>query len=668
MKNFISEKNILIYEDGRESKIFDTDFSSESSYTDMGGGLTLVRISVKNESDRERKIKVIYSLTTAFEVVDYTVPSVLYNGNDNADRGIPTGLVRDGESWIFAYDRVSLPSCTLTQNRDSFCALFASDENEASLRSSCSMIRLERGAFEQRIYYPVTEAPYTYSNKRKFTERYEEYLTLGKGEVFSASLYVLTGVPVREHYAYENLLDCAVKVFPDRKKPIFTQKELYDSQIKYLNSLVSSHGGKPFVAAYYDTPLAARQAGRGKPITPDEMIEMAKEPKNLEFFLADHAAAGFSSQGILSERMLLLDAINRGDEKDIKRALEMLDCWIELMTPSGLAFSRIPESPRGSVAVTNTCVIGQQIYEMTGVAVMLKNAGLGYQKYLGYAKKMADAMIEKYDDSLGFGVCFDVISGARLSWDGEMRSFAPWIPERHGLRYVYNATGGFVLAAMSELYLATGEEKYLTAAIRASDFYYTHFLDRFTCSGGAIDCQSVDRESAYPFLRSSMSLYKITKDEKYLERAKMAAVFFTSFTVFYDALYPADSEFTKYGYSTQGATFVGAEHPATDPYGVITVPELYELTRLTGDKKWKIIADMMWKNGMLGITPHESYEMRGQHRPVGSQSEATFPCRWTKYRPTCEERGHFVDFLPAWVTAFRLYAMSQKEFDFEENK
>lgn len=667
MKDSLKSKSVLIYENGCERNISDTDFTHSLSYTDEGDGLTRVVLTVTNPTDKERKIKVIYSVVTEFLPVDYTIPSVLYNGNDNADRGIPTGLTRDGESWIFSYDRVSLPSCTLTQNKDCFCALFASDKDASSLVSSCSLLRHGDGRFEQRIYYPVTEAPYTYSNKRKFTERYDGYLTLGAAESFTATLYILTGTPVREHYAYENLLDCAVRVFPDKKEPIFTQDELYDSQIKYLNSLVSEHEGKPFVAAYYDTPLAARQAGRGKPITPEEMIEMAKEPKNLEFFLADHAAAGFSSQGILSERMLLLDAIKRKDSEGVQRAIEMLDCWLGLMTPSGLAFTRIPESPRGAVAPTNTCVIGQQIYEMTGVAVMLKSAGLEYQRFIDYAKTLADAMIERYDDSLGFGVCFDVISGERLSWDGGLCRFAPWVPERHGMRFVYNATGGFVLAAMSELYLATGEQKYLDSAIKASDFYYENFLNGFKCSGGAIDCQSVDRESAYPFLRSSMSLYRITNDEKYLERAKMAATFFTSFTVFYDALYPADSEFTKYGYSTQGATFVGAEHPATDPYGVITAPELYELSRLTKDKKWKIIADMMWKNGMLGITPDESYEMRGQHRPVGSQSEATFPCRWTKYRPTCEERGHFVDFLPAWVTAFRLYAMSRSEFDFINN-
>ena len=214
----------------------------------------------------------------------------------------------------------------------------------------------------------------------------------------------------------------------------------------------------------------------------------------------------------------------------------------------------------------------------------------------------------------------------------------------------------------------TGKSIYLDYSIKSINFYFKNYLDKFLCSGGAIDCTSVDRESAYPFIRSALNLYEITKQDKYLTYAIKAAYYFSSWIYCYDTIFDKNSDFSLYGYSTKGGTLIGTEHHAIDPYGVIVVPEFYRLYKYTDNINWKIKADRMWKNGMLGITTDTNHKIHGIQRPIGSQSEAFFTCRWTKYRPTCEERGHFVDFLPSWPAAFRLYTMTHPDFIFEKNK
>ena len=70
-------------------------------------------------------------------------------------------------------------------------------------------------------------------------------------------------------------------------------------------------------------------------------------------------------------------------------------------------------------------------------------------------------------------------------------------------------------------------------------------------------------------------------------------------------------------------------------------------------------ARMMWCQALLGITKEEGQLVLGKPRPLGSQNEGFFQTRWTKDRPTCEERGHFNDWLVSWVSAYRLTALDR---------
>ena len=87
-------------------------------------------------------------------------------------------------------------------------------------------------------------------------------------------------------------------------------------------------------------------------------------------------------------------------------------------------------------------------------------------------------------------------------------------------------------------------------------------------------------------------------------------------------------------------------------------PEFLRLYRITGDEKWRTRARMMWYNATQLIATEDSPPIHGIKRPVGSQNEAFFQCRWG-HRPDSNDRGHLNDWLVAWVNLFRLTALDR---------
>ena len=69
----------------------------------------------------------------------------------------------------------------------------------------------------------------------------------------------------------------------------------------------------------------------------------------------------------------------------------------------------------------------------------------------------------------------------------------------------------------------------------------------------------------------------------------------------------------------------------------------------------------MLANSSEGLTVSTEQLTHGVHRPLGAQNEGFFQARWTKYRPTCEDRGHFNDCLSAWTGAYRMFTVDRME-------
>ena len=605
----------------------------------IGKGTYRLTRSIKNTADRAVCLSHVLSVSDLYRAERYLIPCILYNGNEHGSSNTPKSLTVDGVAWEFAYDRTGIPSCTLTENKDTGVALFASCEDASSLTSSCSLVPCECG-YEHRIIRPVVEAPYSYTSKNIMTERYDTYITLGAGEENISHSYLCILTPEIENYATAPLLERALELLAPVNEPSLSTEEVFRLGQSFADALLYDYRGKKMIITHYAQRLFRYQ--HMVKITLDQMAEMMRDPYYTELGAFDERfEMGWADQGLLNGRMLAQDAIDTGNVEKLKVATGIFDAFCETQKENGLVYTLYeqnfdPEAER--TATPDVCNLGWGAAEMVRMYRLLSEAGTEKPEYIRFARGICDFCIGAYTEKYGYGKSY-YMDGTPAQTQGSI--------------------GGFMIVAMLELYNLTGEQKYLDSAICAHDFYYERDLDNFVCTAGALDCTSIDKETAYPFVTSALMLYDITQDDKYIRRAEMAAYYFTSWMFFYEVLYENGSEFTEYGYKTTGGTAISAEHHAIDAWGSVIVPELCRLARLTHKDFWQRIARLMWASAIQGMTLYEGHLIHGVQRPIGSHNEGFFQARWTKYRPTPEERGHYNDCLSAWCGAYRMHTITR---------
>lgn len=630
--HIIDEKNGVITYNLDGYGITDTLIPSDN-------GITTVERKITNLSEGKKTFKSIIEMTTLFVPEQYVIPCLIYNGNRIGKANTPRGLCYEGNPWVFAYDRMGIPSCTVTENEESGFALFASAKDAVSLESACSLIKNENGTFTHRIYHPVTEAPVSYTGKDRMTERLDRYFTIGQGESVSVTVFAFCCKPTRKNYATADLIDSLYSVFDLEKTPLHSADRTWELGISYIKSLLYSYQGHNMIVTHY-APNAYSRMSCGL-LSNEALAELLANPENTKLVTHERFELGWADQGMLNSRHLANEALKKGDKELLKVAIGIFDSWIATQKDNGLLYSLFEKNfgeLKPEHRTVDTCNMGWAIRETVEMYTLLKKNDIDRPEYLAFSKKLADFFVDNYIEGSAFGKLWS-IDGKCLDPNGSV--------------------GGFVLLGLLYLYNAVKEEKYLNCAKAACDLYFERDLDKFVCLAGALDCESVDKESAYPFIKASLMLYDITGNDLYLERAQQAAYYFTSWMFFYDVITAPDSDFNTYGYHTTGGTAISAEHNAIDAWASIIVPDLWRLYELTGNITWLKTAKLMWCNAILGIATEDNREFHGQIRPVGSQNEGFFQCRWTKYRPSCEERGHFNDCLSAWCGAFRLYAIEQ---------
>lgn len=604
-----TDGNVAIYKNAENEVKLTVEKASDT--------LFYIRRTWKNTAKNARTIRIAQRVKPAFEVGRYLIPCVTINGNEFGAGFEPKGLERDGKRWVFGYDRAAIPACTLTENADFACALFASAENALSLESSCSIYKDEQGSFVQELSHPVAELPITYSSRDKYAEGYESFLTLGAGEEITLGAYLSVSKPRWENYGICDVLDSALELYGNNDNiECPTNKQLWDRSITFAKSLLSDYkGNKGFIIGFLP------DGNGGFYYRGDNCFELA-----------------WCGQNILFSRMLIEDYIRFGKEDSLDTALEILDTRASICTArSGLLAAQLRDFENLDGAAADTCNMGYGAYEFVRTYLTLKNIGIDKPAYFDAAKGLCDFFCENYSETYGFGKKWR-LDGTCLDEGGTI--------------------GGFVIPALIKVYEVTKEEKYLALAEKAMKLYMERDLDKFVSTAGALDTCCVDKETSFPFIVSGILLYENTKDELYLEYAKKAAYYFTSWMFHYDPIYAEDSEIREYGVTIKGMTSVSAQHHHLDMYAGIVVPYLRKLAELTGDENWRVRADMMWRAVTQYIGDGE-LKIHNVVRPIGSQNEALFHCRWGFGDG---KRGQLNDWLVAWPCAFRLSVLAEEEF------
>ncbi|MBR2326370.1 MAG: hypothetical protein IKA49_03310 [Alistipes sp.] len=631
-----------------------------------------IEVKVKNTTANPVTVKVALRADAPFVAEHYLYPGINYNGNsygdnlgyqqvygqNNIDIPFPQGWEYKGEPWVFSYDRGSIPSCTISENDKEFFALFASDKDAASYVSSCSLERLDDGSFRHIIYWPITEAPLCYSDKKKFSERIDNYITLAPGEEFVATAFALQGEPKWKNYAFAEVFKMAWARLNHYVPSQWSVDEVlaFDKKFQDFSRCQDENGywfegiidDMKFRAGYYGSGLSEE----GYPVTYYEQnpernhwwkdyVAESKTLRKGEYIKSYGRELGFAGQSFQAARLAMEYGFRNDKPEDIEWGEKLLHSWIEKRRYENGLFKSNRNRGHNNRDASN---LGWAIGELSRVATLLNKNGRDGSEYEAVAKPIVEVVLK--------GVREDGAVGS--VWSGET-----------GEVVTYNGDGaGFMLMGLARYHALTGDERILPVIEKALHYYYAQDINHFRCFGGAMDCASIDKEGIQPFFTTAKYMYEQTADERYLEYARKAAYYFASWLYIHNPIYDADDDLMVFDIKPAGANIVGIEHSALDEYGALLIGEYLWLAKVDNEPLWREVAELIWRNGTQGFAYEGRNIWHGLERPIGSKGEAIFPSEWSKYASVGRKRGSVNNHLTAWGGIYRiasLYELSESD-------
>ncbi len=118
--------------------------------------------------------------------------------------------------------------------------------------------------------------------------------------------------------------------------------------------------------------------------------------------------------------------------------------------------------------------------------------------------------------------------------------------------------------------------------------YYDKVSKNGYTNGAPCDAlQCADSESAIALLEALITLWEVTKQADWLEKAKYLPHHCASWTMNYNYCFPVGSEFHKLDIATQGSVFANAQNKHSAPgHCTFSGVGLLKLYRATGDRRY----------------------------------------------------------------------------------
>jgi hypothetical protein len=161
------------------------------------------------------------------------------------------------------------------------------------------------------------------------------------------------------------------------------------------------------------------------------------------------------------------------------------------------------------------------------------------------------------------GAAYDAETGDVIDWRGSA-----------GLAWV---------APLAEASRVLGEPRYLDAADRAGR-YYAEFVETDSLCGAPEDVDlAPSSEDGYLAVMSYVCLLRERPDPVFLRLARRAADWMLTFRYTYDVRFPPRTLLGVYGFRTVGADQASPPNQHLHSFGLICLPEMIELYRITGD-------------------------------------------------------------------------------------
>ena len=110
--------------------------------------------------------------------------------------------------------------------------------------------------------------------------------------------------------------------------------------------------------------------------------------------------------------------------------------------------------------------------------------------------------------------------------------------------------------------------------------------------GGTLDAKCEDKEGAWAALQGFAELYRVTRDEKFLDAAVHAGDVCLSYLYVWDVALPP-GRLADHNLKTRGWTSVSVQNQHLDVFGVVFTPTLWQLGEWTGKQRYKQLAKLM---------------------------------------------------------------------------
>ena len=439
---------------------------------------------------------------------EYLVPGMMYKGYFEPECNTLKRWPRETDQWfIYRDDNTPLPfvmsrsktsGATITlAHKDSPDRTVVNDANKVTCDAgyqfgSCGMYRDTINAMTyQVVYFPGTTQSTRGSDG--YGVRYHPVTTDLKHE-YNVYLKINT----TKTYA-EAARESWNKVF-----------DLYNPKIYPVDLDVCYEGLIKTLLTYY-VPSSADGGVYDKPGWPFEVSLKDFKPRGIDYQM------GFVGMQVSAGYYVYRYGIEHSDCSIRHKGEAVLDFWAD----DCLSAANMPNTwydPRNDGTKGTWRNYESILRIMTGGMEGLLSAwcfgtknGETHDNWLSSCKRFGDWLLSEQaeDGSFPFSWYRDKIENGR-----------------HPVKNSNTLTTPCALRYLCELYIATGDERYKEAALKAGEYSYMFVHNKYHYCAGVVDNpQVIDSESGYLAMQGFLSLYDLTRDSRWLDAAEQAATY-----------------------------------------------------------------------------------------------------------------------------------------------
>ena len=432
-----------------------------------------------------------------------------------------------------------------------------------------------RGPFN--VQEPLTNITWVHPMREGFQQHYAVAVSCGK--------YADFGIMMRETWrgCYARLKD---RLFP------VDNEMLFHNMMRFLRAVTKRFAddwGTPFVAQLPDFDPNSFSAEIG--------------------FVGQQAGIGYQ---------LLRWGTLENDPEAVEKGLGILNTWVSHTTEDGCPVNwyhlAVHDADPQPLWVRQ---LGDGLEAVLDAYVFEKKRGRDHPDWLRYLERAADWLLPLQGEDGSFVRAY--------TYDGK-----PCLDSK--------ASTPSIVRFFIQLYLVTGREDLLTAAIRAGEWAYEHQYLGFEYRGGTCDQSDVmDKESGIYAMFAFMALYDVTHEKKWLDAACGAADYVETFTFVWN--FPVDMPYPNHPfarYHISGTSNVTVGFGGGDVYMAACSYAYYRLYLLSGDGQYRDFAEFIHKNVKQAndIDGSSGYRYIGLVNEGGSISEQQYRGRF-HWLPWC---------------------------------